>query len=138
MKVVIDTNVLMAALLKNSIVRVILNFADVDFYIPEKGIEEVRKYSEELCLKGGFTHEEFENLLSYNLENIRTISHEELKGYMGKAEKIIGNVDIKDAVFVAAALTISADGIWSFDNDFKKQNIIKIFDSSDFLKIEEE
>jgi predicted nucleic acid-binding protein len=134
MKVVIDTNVLMAGLLKDSIVRIILTFSDDEFYLPEQGIEEVKKYSDELCLKGDYTKEELEELLKSMLENIRVVHVGEIRNKISEAEEIMKNIDIKDSVFIATALAINADGIWSFDNDFKKQDKFKIFESYDFVK----
>jgi len=129
MKVDIDTNIFMAGLLKGSTVRAILNFADADFYLPEEGIIEVRKYADELCSKAGYTNEEFEELISELLENIRLISIQDTKPYLSEAEKIMEKIDIKDSIFLAAALAIEAGGIWSFDNHIKEQTRIRVLDT---------
>ena len=43
------------------------------------------------------------------------------------------DIDIKDCPFVATALAVDAEGIWSFDEHFKKQKEIKVFDIKDLL-----
>lgn len=42
MKLVIDTNVLISALLKNSVTREILLFPSLEFLLPEYALEEAR------------------------------------------------------------------------------------------------
>ena len=54
MKIVIDTNVLMAGLLKDSIVRAMLLSKNIKFFIPEHALDEIRKYEDELLKKSGY------------------------------------------------------------------------------------
>jgi predicted nucleic acid-binding protein len=43
------------------------------------------------------------------------------------------DIDIKDSSFIATALSIKADGIWSYDNHFKEQEAILVLDAKDLL-----
>ena len=135
MKIVIDTNILMAGLLKNSIVREILLSKNIDFFIPYQAIEEIKKYKKYLCKKSSYNEEEFEILLNYLLENIKTVPKIKIKAYMAEAEKIMKIIDINDSSFIATCFSINADGIWSFDKHFQKQNEIKIFDIKEVIKL---
>lgn len=127
MKVVIDTNVLMAGLLKESLVREILINEDIDFFLPEFSLSEIRKYKQELMKKSGYGKEEFEAMISYLLENIEIVPKEEIKACMKKAEEIMKDIDIKDASFIALCFAVNADGIWSFDRHFLQQKSVKVF-----------
>lgn len=127
MKIVIDTNILMAGLLKDSIVREILVSKNFKFFLPEYAIGEVKKYKKELCEKSRYTEKEFEKLFSYLLENIKIVPKTEVNLYMKKAENIMKEIDIDDSSFIATCLAINADGILSFDRHLKKQNIAKVF-----------
>lgn len=49
----------------------------------------------------------------------------------------MGHVDEDDVVFIALALSIENDGIWSDDAHFKRQNMIKVFKTEDVVKIME-
>ena len=133
MKIVIDTNILMAGLIKGSTVREILISKNTEFFLPEHAIEEIKKYKKELCEKAGYTEEEFDRLFSYLLENIKIIPKTEIKLYMKKAENIMKEIDINDSSFIATCLAISADGILSFDKHFKKQKKIKVFDIREII-----
>ena len=134
MKRVIDTNVLIAGLIRDSVVRKILTFPEFDFYIPEDAILELEKYKLEIIEKAGYTNEEFEKIYSFLLESVKLISEREVRPYLARAEEIMKKIDIKDSSFIAAALAINAEGIWSFDGHFKEQKEIKIFDIEDLIK----
>ncbi|MEK6800659.1 MAG: PIN domain-containing protein [Nanoarchaeota archaeon] len=139
MKRVIDTNVLIAGLIRDSTVRKILISKKFQFFLPEDALEEIEKYRIELTAKSGYTKEEFGKLRDLLLDSITLVSKAEIKPYLEKAEEIMKDIDIKDSSFVATALAINADGIWSFDDHFNKQKEIKIYGVKDLLdEIEEE
>ena len=48
MKLVLDTNVLILALLKSSATRAILLHPSFEFFLPEFGLEEIRRHKPEL------------------------------------------------------------------------------------------
>lgn len=54
---------------------------------------------------------------------------------MEHAKEIMGHVDIEDVVFIALALSVENDGIWTDDADFEKQTKIKIWKTGDILSI---
>lgn len=134
MRLVVDTNVIMAGLIADSTVRRILSSENVVFYLPEYALDELNKHKKELISKSGIRENDFEALLILLLENIEIVPGPEVKKHMGEAEKIMKEIDIKDTSFVACALAIKADGIWSFDDDFKKQDKIKVFETKELLR----
>ncbi len=133
MKVVIDTNVLMAGLISDSTIRKLLVSGKAEFYLPEFALEEVEKYKEGLKEKSGCSEEEFQKLKGLLLEGVITVPKELTKRHMREAIKIMENVDKKDSVFIACALAISADGILSFDKDFFKQRRVRCFGVKEFI-----
>ncbi|MEK6895447.1 MAG: PIN domain-containing protein [Nanoarchaeota archaeon] len=133
MKIVIDTNVLMAGLLKDSIVRIILSSENIKFFLPEYSINEIKKHEKELIEKSGYDKEELDALMNLLLENIDLVPQQEIRGYMKKAESIMKDIDIKDSSFIATAMAIKADGILSFDKHFLLQKIIKIFNVKELM-----
>src|SRR3989338_4651185 len=133
MKVVLDTNVVMAGLLKDSIVREILLFSSVSFFLPELALKELEKYKVDLCEKSGYSSEEFDLLVHSLLKKINLVSEAQMREYMFKADSIMKDIDAKDSSFIAAALAVNADGIFSFYEHFKKQNEIKVFGTKDLV-----
>ena len=95
-------------------------------------IGEIEKYKEYLIDNSELSEEEFEELFELLIENINIITFEEIKSYINRAEEIMKNIDIKDSPFIACALYLKS-GIFSYDEHFKKQNIIKVYDINELI-----
>lgn len=131
MKLVIDTGILISALLKDSATREILLFSAIDFLLPEYAIEEIERHKDNISIRSGLSKEDIEIVLSLIIENVTIIPASKLKPYAGKAHKIIGSIDPFDVPFVALALSTENDGIWSNDKHFNNLQDIKIWKTSD-------
>ena len=138
MKFIIDTNILISSLLKDSTTREILLNESFNFYIPEIILSEVNKYLPYIIQKSELTEEELKELLNTLLENLILVPIDEYEKKMDKGMEIIGNIDENDSQFIALALSIENDGIWSNDKHFKKQKEIKVYKTIDILNLLEE
>lgn len=138
MKLIIDTNILISSLLKDSTTREILLNESLNFYLPEIVLSEVNKYLPYIIQKSELSEEEIKKLLNTILENLILVPIDEYEKKMNEGMKIIGNIDEKDTQFIALALSIENDGIWSNDKHFEKQKKIKVFKTIDILNLFEE
>ena len=134
MIVVIDTNVFMAGLLKDSIVRQILFFNNIKFFLPENAISEINKYKGDLIKRGNYTENEFNKLFGLLLERVILVQKETISPFVKKSKEIMKDIDIDDSTFIATALAINADGIWTFDKHFKQQAKVKVISTKDLIK----
>lgn len=134
MRFVIDTNILISALIKDSITREILLLPFFEFFVPEFTFEEINRHRDKICELSGLKNYEVDLLLSILLEHINIIPAQEIKPYFEEAKAIIGNIDEDDIPFVATALAISNDGIWSNDKDFNKIKKIKVWKTEDIME----
>jgi len=135
MRIVIDTNIIISALIKDSLARLLILFGNLDLVSPEFTMDEVNKYKGIILDKSALSEEEFKELFLVILGRIEMISKFEYESYIKEAEEIIGAIDIKDVPFVACALVINSDGIWSEDRHFERQDRIRVFKTIDVLKI---
>jgi predicted nucleic acid-binding protein len=133
MKLIIDTNVLISAMLKNSVTREILLFPSLEFLLPEYALEEVESHKDKISRRSGLSKGEIDIVLSVLLENITIIPSSEVKPYLIKADKLIGHIDPLDIPFVALALSIENDGIWSNDKHFEHLKGFKVWKTSSLL-----
>jgi predicted nucleic acid-binding protein len=117
-KLVLDTNVLISALLKSSATRAILLHPSFEFFLPEFGLEEIRRHKPELRKRSRLTEDALDLLLSLLLERVTIVPAAVIAPHLKQAERLIGRRDPGDIPFVAAALAISNDGLWSHDHDF--------------------
>lgn len=132
---VIDSNVLISALIKDSITRSIIIDSGMDFYYPEASFHEVRKYKNLVLEKSGVEDKKYDDLLNRLLKYITLVPKEKIMEKLEDADKIMGAIDKNDVLFIATALAYSAT-IWSDDKDFKKQNKVKILTTTDLVKIQ--
>ncbi|MDP3111984.1 MAG: PIN domain-containing protein [Thermodesulfovibrionales bacterium] len=131
MRLVIDTGILISALLKDSVTREILLFSSVDFLLPEYAFEEIEKHKDNISTRSGLSRKDVEIVLSLVTENITIIPASKLKPYMENAHKLIGSIDPFDVPFIALALSTENDGIWSNDKHFKNLKGLKVWKTSD-------
>jgi len=133
MIVILDANVFVSALLRDSETRRILISSDDVFLFPEIILEEIEGNRDELLKKSGLTNEEFDGLINRLLNYVSVISLDVLLPYRDEAYKVIGEIDVKDVPYIAAALAFDGSVIWSNDRHFEKQARIKVFKTKDMI-----
>ncbi|WP_333654379.1 PIN domain-containing protein [Dissulfurispira sp.] len=134
MKLILDTGILISALIKeSSINRHVLLMPIFDFYLPEYAVDEINRHKEKIAELSGLTKDELTVLFSILLERVTIVTSEIVKPYIKKAEGLIGHRDKKDVTFVALALAIENDGIWTNDKDFSAVSGIKVWNTKDIL-----
>ena len=127
MILVIDTNILLAGLIKNSTVRKIIVESGWEFHYPEMSFHEVRKYKSLVLEKSGMNEEEYTELLNHLLKRIILVPEEQIKPKVEDANQLLGKVDTDDVVFLATAFSINNSKIWSDDPHLEKQDKVIVF-----------
>ena len=79
MNIVIDTNILISALIKDSITRKIIIQSGFRFYYPEISLMELKKYRDYIIKKSKISEKDFDVLLNKILEYIITIPEDIIK-----------------------------------------------------------
>ncbi|MEK6873213.1 MAG: PIN domain-containing protein [Nanoarchaeota archaeon] len=133
MILIVYANVIISALIKEDKTRGLLIDCPFTLYCPETLISSIRKYEEIIIKKSMLSKEEFEILFSLITEKISVVEKDKYVLNMEKAEEIIGSFDKDDAPYIALALSLTNDGVWSDDFHFKKQNLIKIFTTTEII-----
>jgi predicted nucleic acid-binding protein len=131
MKLVIDTNKIMAAMIKDSLSRRIICTPMFQFITPDHTLQELSKYEKTIRKKARLTHQEFNLLVSLLFEHIMIVPKEDYEEFLNIAKTLIE--DINDAPFIALCLAIKADGIWSDDTHFYTQKQYIVFQTKDLL-----
>ena len=133
MKIVVDGNRVIAALIKESTTREIIFDSFFEFVTPDFILTEIRKYEDEIIKKARITKDEFEILLTIIFENIIILSKTDYEHLIPKLEKEIN--DYKDLPYLAASISSNAYGIWSHDPDLLQQKKVKILTNIDMLRV---
>ncbi len=133
MKLVVDSNIIISALIKKGITRRIIFSPLIQFITPEYTFEEISKYEKLICKKAKLNHDGFRLLLNIIFENILIIPKEDYENKLNIAKTIIK--DINDIPFIALYLALKVDGIWSDDKHFKTRKNLLIFRTKELALI---
>lgn len=134
MQIVIDSNVLFSALIKNSVTRKIILDYDGLFLFPSYIFEELSNHKEELLSRSKMDTQQFNQLLGIILSKVVIVSSKVLENHKEKALEIVNYIDINDVLFFACALAYPDSVIWSNDKELKRQNKIRILNTKELLK----
>ena len=133
MKLVIDTNRIMAGLLKESTSREIILDNRFIFYAPDYIETELFKHREYLMKKAKMTESGFDTLLHTLLEQITLVPFEDFEQEYSRAIRIMESIDENDAPFLAVGLALGLEGIWTEDRHFLRQDLIRVFHTGDLV-----
>ena len=135
MIVVIDTNVIISALIKDSLTRKVIIESGLNFVYPEISLHELRKHKKTIIDKSGLPGKDIEKLLDKLLEYVVLIPTEAVKSHLGEARSIMYKIDPNDVVFIAAALAFRSSLIWSDDKDFERQKRVRVAKTRDIARL---
>ena len=133
MNFVIDTNILISALIKDSVTRKIIIESGLNFYYPKISFYEIQKHKQLVLKKSRMSGKQFNDVLNILLDNVILVSEHQFTDSLDMANNLIGKIDINDVVFLACALSLNLE-IWSDDKHFQKQNEVKVLTTQEFIK----
>lgn len=134
MRLVVDTNRIIAALIKDSTSRRIILLSGMHFITVGLSLKEISKYKSEILEKAQISAEELAKTLSILFEKIEIVDDVVIEENMPKAKEIMDKIDKDDTKFIALALAVENDGIWSDDHHFGMQNQIRLWKTSDLVE----
>lgn len=135
MYVVLDTNILFSALIRDSTTRkLILEYEGV-FLFPEYIFDEAEKHKGEILQKSEMKKDEFSQLFALILRKVIIVPSKVIEPYLQEAQDLMKDIDINDALFIACALAYKESVIWSNDSRLKKQSRIKIINTTEAMEL---
>ena len=134
MDLVVDANILVSGLLKNGITRELMLNNELDLYTSEFIFTEFFKHLKDLAKKACMDINELKDIAEILIieSKLKVITKDEVKSYIDQADKISPDVD--DALYFATALKLNC-AIWSNDKELKNQKYVKIFSTSDLIRM---
>jgi len=131
---IIDSNRIIAALIRDSTARDIIVKSAIEFVAPEIVLREIYNHIPLISKKNGLSVEENTMVLAALLDYIQIASISIYIENIEEAKKLIGKYDMSDIPFAALVLSIENDGIWTEDEHFVNQKMIKIWRTDELLK----
>jgi len=134
MRLVVDTNVLLSALIADSATRRIIFRAGHELYYPKDALEELGHCKGLIRRKSSVSEKGLDELISETLKKLEIVDARHFYIKMGEAECIMAPYDKEDAVFIALALSIPECAIWSNDKHLRMQEYIPVVTTEELLK----
>ncbi len=131
MELVVDTNVLISALVKPSNSRILLCHPRIILFAPEHLLEEIERNKGAILKKSKISESRFRELLASLLSNISLVKADEFRGFLKQALKIAQHPE--DSPFLALALAYNIP-VWSNDKGFKRQPAVKVFSTRELIE----
>lgn len=122
-----------AAFLRDSTVRRILTSSLLEFFVPRFLFEELDVHLGELTSRAGLSDREVRRLRGRLDAYLTVIPAETLRPHMGPALRIMADVDRQDAPYVAAALAVACDGLWSDDPHLRQQSAVPCWTTKELV-----
>ena len=135
MQIIIDSNVLFSALIKDSLTRKIILTYEGSFLFPSFIFEEMEEHKQELLDKSRMNKEEFDKLLEIILKKVAIVSCEVLSPFKEKAFELVKHIDKDDILFVACTLAYPNSIILSDDKHLKNIKNIKVINTKEIIEI---
>jgi predicted nucleic acid-binding protein len=135
MKLVVDVNVLISSLIKDSVSRKIIVTSGFDFFFPEPALEKIRKYKEYILKKSGLSDLEYRAVFYTLISFMSVVTREDVSEHWSQATQIMAHIDEEDVLFVAAALSRENGAVWSDDTHFDRQDRILVLKTADMIAL---
>lgn len=133
MKLVVDTNVLLSALIADSVTRTLLGAVDDPLVTPVGLKRELCRHGELVREKSGLSETELEELTNRLLGHVEFVPDSELEAFREEAAEELADVDPDDVIFLAAALAVDG-GIWSDDRHLREQDLVPVVTTEDVFR----
>lgn len=135
MIIVLDTNVFISAIVKDSTTRRLIVESKQILLFPENIFQEIREHKEEILKKSGLIEEEYNKLIAKILSYVYIVPEELLILQREEAYSLAKNIDLDDVLFFATALVFKDSIIWSDDKKLKNQDKIKVLNTKEIVRL---
>ncbi len=132
MKLVIDANVVISALIADSKTRELIVTLEPDLLTPAFVHDEIENYQDLIVEKSGMKPARVEQFIDLLFQYIEVVPASEFYPAIEDADDAIGDTDPDDVLYLACAIACNA-AIWSDDSDFDEQDVVQTYTTSDII-----
>jgi len=132
MKLVVDANVVLSALIADSKTRELIVTLEPDLQTPAFVHDEIGNYEELIVEKSGMGPTRVAQFVDLLFQYIEVVPVDEFHSAIEAADAAIGDTDPDDVLYLACAIANDA-AIWSDDSDFDEQDVVERYSTSDVI-----
>lgn len=123
-RLVVDANRVYSAILKDGETRRAMMNTGAVLFAPRFLRLEIERHKDDIVRRTRGRVEDVDAVLAVLYRRIAWLSDEELAPHLPAAAAALGLTDSKDVPYLACALAVGAEAIWSHDLDFDKQDLV--------------
>lgn len=131
MKLVIDAGIVFTALTGFGVTKKILFLKNLELYSPKQLLEEINEHKPRILELSSLSPDKIEELLKLIENRISFIPEKSFESFLEQANSLIP--DKEDTSYLALALSKDIS-IWSNDEHFKKQSLVKVFNTKELVE----
>ena len=135
MRIVVNSDRIFAALIRKSKCREIILSEKFEFLTVDFARKEIQEHVGEILRKTGLSLNEVETILGILFKSISIVNDAVIKKKYKNARKIMDHIDPNDTPFIALALSVENEGIWTEDKHFMKQKRIRIWKTIELMDL---
>jgi len=132
MKLVIDANVVISALIADSKTRELIVTVDPDLLTPAFVHDEIENYEDLIVEKSGMQPARVAQFIDLLFQYIDVVPASEFYPAIESADEAIGDTDPDDVLYLACAIACDA-AIWSDDSDFDEQDLVETHSTGEVI-----
>ncbi|MFB6082187.1 MAG: PIN domain-containing protein [Halanaeroarchaeum sp.] len=133
MKLVIDANVVISALISDSKTRELIVTLEPDLLTPGYVYDEIENYEELIVEKSGMEPDRVSQFIDLLFQYIEVVPADDFYPAIERADEAIRDTDPDDVLYFACAIACEA-AIWSDDSDFDEQGLGDRYPTSDVVQ----
>ena len=132
MKLVVDANVVISALVADSKTWELIVTLDPDLLTPAFVHDEIENYEELIAEKSGMDPNRVAQFVDLLFQYIDIGPVDEFHPAIEEANAAIDDIDPGDVLYLACVMASGA-AIWSDDSDFDEQDVVERYSTSDVI-----
>lgn len=132
MRLVIDANIVISALIADSKTRELIVTLEPDLLTPAFVHDEIENYEDLIVEKSGMEPDRVAQFIELLFQYIKVVPVNEFSSAIEPADEAIGDTDSDDVLYLACAVATDAV-IWSDDSDFDEQSLVTVYSTSDVI-----
>ena len=136
-RVILDANIVISALIKDSFTREFITKSGHEFWFPEQAFDRIERYKELITVKSGLSSVNVDSVFESFFKRVNIVPKCRSDAHLPKAKEIMADIDKEDALFVACALSLLDSVIWSDDKHLKKQNLVKVCTTKEIPRLKD-
>ncbi|UWG47548.1 PIN domain containing protein [Halanaeroarchaeum sp. HSR-CO] len=134
MKLVVDANVVITALIADSKSRELVVTLEPDLLTPGYVYDEIDNYEGLIVEKSGMKSDRVSQFMDLLFQYIEVVHSDDFYPAIERADVAIEDTDPDDVLYLTCALACDA-AIWSDDSDFDEQELVERYSTTDVVQL---